>query len=131
MRPQGTGAARPKWQRFSRNVPFEGTPDATSARAFDSLLAIEPFRPVSAVALAVTRAAVRPLCAPLPCPACRAKRVPNSHLVTGAQRRRQGRVLGPYSLIQGIKSGKPSWAWPAARFTHQKGRPDGTTRNTP
>lgn len=127
---QGTGAARPKWQRLSRNVPKFGYARPASARPAASPLAIELLRPVAAVALAMTRAAGRPLCAPLPCPACHAKRAPNSHLVTGAQRRRRGRVPGPYSLIQGIKWRKPSWARPAARFTHQKGRPDGTTRNT-
>lgn len=87
--------------------------------------------PLGAVHLVPSGYADRGLRASMACPACHAMRAPIPAWVTGAQRRRRGRASGPYSLIQGIKSGKPTTTRPAARFGHQKGGADGSTRNTP
>jgi hypothetical protein len=62
--------------------------------------------------------------------ACHAKRHP-SPVGDWRAAPAPARLAGPYSLIQGINWRKPTPARPAARFGHQKGGADGSTRNQP
>lgn len=127
---RGPGRNAPSARPLSRHWLSIELTSVASAPIYSSLTASEHARPVAAVDQALHSPAERGLRTALPYPACHAKRFPRLAVcacVAGAS----GRRRGPYSLIKGIKSGKPTPMRPAGRFHHQKGRPHGSTRNTP
>lgn len=130
---QGTGAARPKWQRFSRTCPAL-LRSASRAPAFSFASAVAGAPSTTPPQLGASILAERSGGASLASPACHEERLFGLSAAcrdpSGARAGR-GRPVTPYSLIQGIKWRKPTPARLPGRFHHQKGASSGTTRNKP
>ncbi len=114
----------------SRDVPGPWDAKATSAPVFAPSTAFESAWPVSAS----TPLAIRPAARDLSNPAAffaRPRSGPGVGLAVHASACPHALLSGPYSLIHGIKSGKPTHTRPTGRFHHRKGGSSEATRNKP